>query len=524
MRIGFIALQLLLWSSMVNAHNGDTLREKYAGFISIDTLQHHLSIIASDEFEGRETGKKGQKMAAKYLAKQFEQYGLEAIADSGYYQRYHVAETGVEKANMKILESEKELKFIDDFYFFSAMVSGDVREIDKLYFMGYGIDDSLYSDYSSLQDKPENIVIWEGEPVDNEGNYLMTGTGLNTEWSRNFALKLDAAKKHDVKNVFIINDDYEKMVKRLGYYLTVPRVSLWKEGAGSPELAVYYISPKMAKTLLGKEYKPEKIKRKTLREKEGQPFVNEVGMKVDIEKTNNKVATENVLGFIEGSSPEEEVLVLTAHYDHLGMRGDDIYNGADDDGSGTVALLEIARAFSLAKEAGIQPERSVLFMAVSGEEKGLLGSEYYAANPLFPMDKTVANLNIDMIGRNDENHEPNSEYVYIIGSDRLSTTLHEISEETNESCCGLELDYTYNDPNDPNRFYYRSDHYNFVKNGVPAIFYFSGVHEDYHQPSDTVDKIQFGKMTSIVELVFHTAWNIAFSDREIVVDVKASEQ
>lgn len=522
--MGWIALLLLVWSTFLNANNGDTLKEHYSGLISIDTLQHHLSIIASDEFEGRETGKKGQKMAAQYLADQFEQYGLESIADSGYYQRFYVAETGVESAGIKLMETGEELAYIDDFYFFSAMVSSGVRKLDQLYFMGFGIDDSLYSDYIGLEESPENIVIWEGEPVDSEENYLMTGTGINTEWSRNFTLKLKVAKERGVKNIFIVNDDYDQMIKRLGYYLTVPRVSLYKEGIGNPELAVYYISPNTAKTLLGKQYKPERIKRRILRQNEGQHFATEVNMEVAIERTNNKVATENVLGFIEGSNPDDEVLVLTAHYDHLGIRNDEIYNGADDDGSGTVALLEIARTFSLAKKAGIQPERSVLFMAVSGEEKGLLGSEYYADNPLFSMEKTVANLNIDMIGRNDEDHEPNSEYVYIIGSDRLSTTLHEISEETNDECCNLELDYTYNDPNDPNRFYYRSDHYNFVKNGVPAIFYFSGVHEDYHQPGDTVDKIQFEKMTSIVELIFNTAWNIAYSDREITVDVKESEQ
>jgi Zn-dependent M28 family amino/carboxypeptidase len=162
-------------------------------------------------------------------------------------------------------------------------------------------------------------------------------------------------------------------------------------------------------------------------------------------------------------------------------------------------------------------------MTVSGEEKGLLGSEYYTDNPVFPLENTVANLNIDMIGRIDENHSPDSNYVYLIGSDKLSTELHELSEEMNEKHVGLELDYTYNDENDPNRFYYRSDHYNFAKNQIPVIFYFTGVHEDYHQPTDTVEKIMFTKTEKIARLVFHSAWEIANREERLRVDVPQKE-
>jgi Zn-dependent M28 family amino/carboxypeptidase len=177
----------------------------------------------------------------------------------------------------------------------------------------------------------------------------------------------------------------------------------------------------------------------------------------------------------------------------------------------------------LAKKEGHGPKRSMLFMTVSGEEKGLLGSEYYADNPVFPLENTVVDLNIDMIGRIDENHAPDSNYVYIIGSDKLSTELHALSEETNKTYAGIEFDYTYNDENDPNRFYYRSDHYNFAKNNIPVIFYFTGVHEDYHQPTDTVDKIMFQKMEKIARLIFHTAWEIANRDERLKVDVMPKE-
>ncbi len=236
----------------------------------------------------------------------------------------------------------------------------------------------------------------------------------------------------------------------------------------------------------------------------------------------NSVFPSNVLGYLEGTDKKDEVIVFTAHYDHEGVnsRGD-IYNGADDDGSGTTTILELAEAFVLAAKAGYRPRRSLLFMAVSGEEKGLLGSGFYADHPVYPIENTVANLNIDMIGRIDPNYEGSKDsanYVYIIGSDRLSTDLHKISEEVNTAYTHIKLDYRYNAADDPNRFYERSDHYNFAKKGVPIIFYFTGVHKDYHKPTDTVEKINFQKMAKIARLIFATGWELANREDRIRVD------
>jgi hypothetical protein len=229
---------------------------------------------------------------------------------------------------------------------------------------------------------------------------------------------------------------------------------------------------------------------------------------------NKYIKGENVLGFIEGTDLKEELIIITAHYDHLGKHEEKVYNGADDDGSGTVATLEIAEAFMLAKKEGSGPRRSVLIMPVSGEEKGLLGSKYYTDHPIYPLENTVANLNIDMIGRVDDWHE-NGDYVYLIGADMLSQELHDISEQTNDQYIGLELDYTFNAEDDPNRYYYRSDHYNFAKNNIPVIFYFNGVHEDYHKVTDTLEKIDFNKIQTITRLVFLTAWELANRDERI---------
>ena len=228
--------------------------------------------------------------------------------------------------------------------------------------------------------------------------------------------------------------------------------------------------------------------------------------------------SENIWAFVEGSEKPNEILVISAHYDHVGMKNGEVYNGADDDGSGTVALLEIAAAFQKAKKEGNGPKRSILFLHVTGEEHGLHGSRFYAENPLFPIANTIANINIDMIGRRGYGKEDNNNYVYVIGSDRLSTDLHRISEEANTKYIGMELDYKYNDLNDPNRFYYRSDHYNFAKKGIPAIFYFNGVHDDYHKATDTPDKIDYPLLAKRAQLAFAVAWELANADERPKVD------
>lgn len=229
--------------------------------------------------------------------------------------------------------------------------------------------------------------------------------------------------------------------------------------------------------------------------------------------------SENVVAFIKGSEKPDEIVVISAHLDHEGIKNGEIYNGADDDGSGTVALLEIAEAFKMAVKAGKSPKRSILFLHVTGEEKGLLGSKYYTdVDPIFPLENTVCNLNIDMVGRIDDRHKADPNYLYLIGSDKLSTDLHNTSEEVNKKYTNINLDYKYNDENDPNRYYYRSDHYNFAKNNVPVIFYFNGTHEDYHKPTDTPDKINYKLLENRTRLVFYTAWEIANREKRIVVD------
>jgi hypothetical protein len=516
----------------------DTVAEQYGQTITAGDLSKHLHIIASDSMAGRETGDKGQKMAAKYLAEQFRTDGLTPIVktDSGmsYFQKFKLMkkEWGAVTLNFKRRKKE----WLKDYYAYGD-VSTTEEERMRVVFVGYGIDSEKYSDYydefagqknaQPLDVKGKAVIIFMGEPVINKIS-LVTGDTIASDWANDWRRKASTARAKGAKQVFIIvgktQEDFEKRLKQLKPHLGAPTLGFThKQRAGS----AFFISISMAAEMLN--IKPEHFpKILELRAKNLTTFKTKfpypatpqgIIIKVNVPVKQTPVYTENVLGYIEGSDKKEELIILTAHYDHIGKEGDKIYYGADDDGSGTSALLEIAEAFGKAKKEGHGPRRSILIMPVTAEEKGLMGSEYYTDIPVFPLKNTVADLNIDMIGRLDNDHLTNPDYVYLIGSDKLSTQLHNISEQANKTYTNIELDYKFNKPDDPNRFYYRSDHYNFAKNNIPVIFYFNGVHADYHQPTDTVDKILFDKMAKITRLVFYTAWELANREDRIAVDV-----
>lgn len=249
----------------------------------------------------------------------------------------------------------------------------------------------------------------------------------------------------------------------------------------------------------------------------GNEYYQHIGQSFFYDHSNG---SQNVVAYIKGSEFPEEVLIISAHLDHLGTKDGQIYNGADDNGSGTAALMEIAEAFELAQSQGDGPKRSILFLHLTGEEEGLEGSRYYTTHPIFSLDKTIANLNIDMIGRIDSTHEGNENYIYLIGSDKLSTELHYISEVANEKFTRLDLDYKYNDENDSNNYYSRSDHYNFAQYDIPVIFYFSGTHKDYHLPTDTAEKVNYPLLEKRTKLIFMTAWYLANSDKKLTIDIQ----
>jgi hypothetical protein len=496
---------------------------EYAASITAEDLSRHLHIIASDSLEGRDTGERGQKMAANYIAKHFFNSGLQAVVNSeenakSFYQPFELVRRSWGQVYVETGTRRRE--FLKDFYIIGSLNYPSQKEIDVV-FGGYGIDAPGYSDYGKTDVKDKGVIVWSGEPANRKGNNLVTGNKEASEWATNWRKKVAAAKEKGAALVFVVTKDQETLESTINQYkgyFSHPALGFRENGASNE--GTVFISPAMAAEMLGvSEKKLERQLRRISRRGKSTAGRPDAGTVSILARRNESVVmTENVLGFVEGTDKKEEIIVITAHYDHEGIKDGEIYNGADDDGSGTVAVMEMAEAFAQAKNDGFSPRRSILFMTVTAEEKGLLGSEYYTRNPVFPLQNTVVNLNIDMIGRVDKAHENNPDYIYVIGSDKLSSELHAINEEANQKYTKLNLDYTYNDPNDPNRFYYRSDHYNFAKNRIPVAFFFNGVHEDYHRPTDDVEKINFQKMEKITRLVFHTAWELANRDQRIVVD------
>ncbi|MBL7942016.1 MAG: M28 family peptidase [Flavobacteriales bacterium] len=493
---------------------------KFASTITKAELKEHLEVLASDAYEGRETGKPGQKKAAQYIADYYKALGIEPCNGGSYFQQYPLKTTRNNEASLEI--NGKEFKFIEHFYFFGGFEGVDVS-LENCVFAGYGIEEEKYNDYEGLDVKGKVVLVLSGEPK-SKGKSLITGNSEASVWAYDMESKNLLAKSKGAKAMILIDDAYSDYISRIRYWLEQPMMQLDKPGDGSGELIPYAVCREEVGDALLAGAKKKPISKHILAiSKKGRPkSFDFTGNGIfHAKRVVSAIAAENVLAYIEGSDPKlkNEIVVVSAHYDHIGITNGEINNGADDDGSGTVSTLEIAEALMLAKKEGFGTRRSILILNVSGEEKGLLGSEWYSEYPVFPLENTVCDLNVDMIGRKDSLHTTGN-YVYLIGSDKLSTELHTLSENCNSKYTNLYLDYTYNDPNDPNRFYYRSDHYNFAKHNIPVIFYFTGVHEDYHKPGDDVEKIMFDKMETIARLIFYTAWEVANRDEKLKVDVK----
>ncbi len=497
------------------------LSVKYANTILADEMKRHLTVIAGDRFQGRETGTTGNNSAASYIANYFKSIEITAPGVEGSHFQ-PIALTYSKWIDLDIFVGETRYRHLRDFVAFPQKNNSAVAiTAEEVIYLGYGIDDPKYSDYKKNDVRDKVILINKGEPIKKDSTSWITGTNEMSEWTTDIDKKLITAKNHGVKLVLIIENDIKGMIGRNRMLIGEVTELEDKTLEEMPYANHVYISSTIARDIIGKKEK-KIIKSRKRSNKKGKACDVKVKRNIVVNQTKSvrTLKGQNVVGFIEGTDKKDEIVVISAHYDHLGMRGDDIYNGADDNGSGTTTVIEMAEAFRLADSAGDGPRRSILFLLVTGEEKGLLGSYYYSENPMYDLEKTVVNVNVDMVGRVDEKYADNPNYIYVIGSDRLSTDLHEINEEANKKYTGLTLDYQYNSEKDPNRFYFRSDHYNFAKNGIPAIFYFNGVHADYHRTTDTVDKINFKKMEKVGRLIFHTAWKLANRDERIRVDGK----
>lgn len=507
----FFGLSMLISLSLFAQKKGQIKAvSPYLESITPNDLEAHIGFLADDLLEGRETGQRGQHLAGLYLAQQFKKMGLAPgnPTDNSYYQRFYMVHTYIDYLASTLGDST--YGYRKDYFSFAADALPEELKGD-LVFAGYGLDRSDFDNLSTVDLKDKIALFFADEPEGTE----MSLRAQVSDWQYRVE---QVQEKGGVAALMVVEDEAFAKLK-----LYAPQRTLNISDGKDPGIPQLCISTELCRQLMGLDRVGYESLRK---ESAASPKVSpqtfaypQFSYQAKMERDTSEAS--NVVGFLEGTDKKEELLIITAHYDHLGIRDKGIYNGADDDGSGTGGLLEIAEAFCKAAAEGKGPRRSILFMPVSGEEKGLLGSKYYTDHPLYPISQTVANLNIDMIGRTDPIYanDPDSvNYVYVIGADKISTELHDINEAVNQKSTRLKLDYKYNDPNDPNRFYYRSDHYNFAKYGIPVIFYFTGTHVDYHQPTDDVAKLHYPKLARITRLVMGTAWEIVNRDKRLIID------
>ncbi len=482
--------------------------ERYARSITADDMKKHLYVIAGAEMEGRETATEGQRKAASYIENQFKSFGLLPGNHGSYQMKYPVYRDTLLGVSLEINGQEFE-PGKDYFVPLNSNHTASFR-FGEVVFAGYGISDSTRDDYKNIDARGKLVMVLTGNPPGK------TATPQNRRRFNPYT-KQDAAMQHGAAAILIIDSHLNHMTSLGNMYVNAYSKVVRPNS--------FVISEKIAEQIMGDDYKKAKAAA-AANTTIGGAYPAEVNM--DFSKSMISMESSNVLGLLEGTDLKDEYVLITAHYDHLGKRDTVIYYGADDDGSGTVSVLELAEAFSKAKAAGKGQRRSILFMTVSGEEKGLWGSDYYANHPVFPLTKTSVDLNIDMVGRIDPSRKigDSTNYIYVVGDDKLSSDLRVISEAVNKKNPKLELDYKFNDPNDSEFIYYRSDHYNFARKGVPIIFYFSGLHRDYHRPTDTPDKINYDLMHKRAQLVFYTAWDMANRDtmlkRDRVLEIPPS--
>lgn len=463
---------------------------KYANTITAGDMKERLTYLASDEMKGRDTGSEEQKIAANYLADFYKKIGLSGPVAGSYLQAVELVSSSFGEVSLKVGKSK--LINNEDFVFTG---DGDMKKAAKadLVFLGLVSEENL----AKVDVKGKLVGIWA---VGMRSNDLVAQV-MNSGAAGIVIVSMEGQA------------NFDRIANRYKSLSGKGRIGFAKPTEQRP---IFMVSSDKMAELFGTPVEDLKEAAKTNPES-----IKSQKASYQIEKEIKEVESSNVMGYLEGTDKKDELIVISSHYDHVGVSSTgEVFNGADDDGSGTVSVTEIAEAFAMAAKDGIKPRRSILFLNVTGEEKGLLGSEYYSEHPIFPLENTIVNFNIDMVGRIDYEYdkEENKDFIYVIGSEMLSTDLKKILEYNNITYSDLILDYRYDAEDDPNRFYYRSDHYNFAKNNIPVAFFFNGVHDDYHQVTDTVDKIEFPLMEKRAKLIFYTIWDVANRENKPRVD------
>jgi hypothetical protein len=489
-------------ATMAMAQNDDPA--KFAATITPKALKEKLSILAGPEMEGRETASPGQQKAAAYIEDHFKKLGLLPGNGDSYQQMYNVYIDAMKDQVLRV--NGKTFAWDKDYTFSLTSIGNGVKTYNNIVFAGYGIVDDAQkrNDFAGLDLKGKVVMVLEGgstatPPAGRAGRFFNPNMG-----------KITAARNAGAAAVLIVaaNATPRNPTPLKGRMaLQVP---------GEPPIIVATINDEIASALLGRT---AKVAFADLKDVNKGNYTAE--LQLGATKNPETKQSSNVIAVLPGTDKKDEYLFMTGHYDHLGKQGDVIYYGADDDGSGSVGVMQLAEAFAAAAKKGAKPRRTLIFMTVSGEEKGLLGSQYYSEHPTVDLAKATADLNTDMIGRGDTSRKADTlNYIYVIGHDKLSSELAPINEEVNRKYVNIALDYKFDDPNDQQQIYYRSDHYNFARKGVPILFFYDGMlGADYHKPTDTVDKIQFDIMAKRAQLVFHTAWVMANRDNMLKRDI-----
>ncbi|MEO7309998.1 MAG: M28 family peptidase [Chitinophagaceae bacterium] len=517
-------LRIYFFAGMLSIAAGTTAQSKtaadYASHITEAKLREYLTVLTSDELAGRETSTPGEAKAAAYVASQFKLSGLKKFSKAKKYLQYY-------KVFRDSMVTET-LRFGDNVYMpgvrflmsTNASFSQHLKA-SELVFVGYGISDSAYDDYAGKDVKNKIVVYASGEPMNADSTWLLTGTRKGSEWIATAPnRKQQEAKARGAKAVFQFTPETATFSEQARNFSL--RNAL-KYDPATPILNQASLSHALMDSLFGKEVfaviSDAAKKKKLLNQLEIKPV--KTNIELTYKEAVEKRKARNVVGYIKGSEKPEEYVYMTAHMDHLGSNGKDIFRGADDDGSGTSAVMAMAAAFADATKDGMRPKRSIIFMTVSGEEKGLWGSDYATKNPVVDLEKVSADINTDMIGRIDPKRKEGDSlnYVYAVGSDKISTEIKPLLEQVNKQHDKVELDYKFDDPKDRERIYFRSDHYNFAKHGVPIVFFYNGSHPDYHKATDTIEKINFMLMAKRARLAFYLGWELANRENMLVRDL-----
>lgn len=513
----------------------DKTAVKFSQSINKENAYKHLSVLASDEYEGRETGKKGAWMAADYIRTQFKNLGLTAPVKGDYFQPIDMATYSLSQTVLTIngtpMESLKDFVIQPN----NVTLKGFTFNAAEVLFAGYGLDNKNgYNDYAGQNVSGRVVMIFaSGDPTSKAPAPAATDRTAMRKAMAERQAKISYLMDNNAAGIILVDPGLDNITPEMkaryagsGQVVLLNAANVARMQSQKSANVVYVNTATANEILKGSGLNVAGLQQQIAAAAKPASRIIKADISASAMKQETKVRAENVLGFLEGSDPKlkSEILVISGHYDHEGLTTtgtDKVFNGADDDGSGTTGVLMMAEAFTKAKKAGKGPKRSILFMTVVGEEKGLLGSDWYSEHPVFPLANTIVDLNIDMIGRTGfeyQNKPDSANYVYVIGSDKLSTELRTISEAANATYTKFKLDYKYDDPADTERIYYRSDHYNFAKHGIPIIFYFNGIHEDYHKASDEISKINFPLLAKRAQLVYYTAWELANRATKPVVD------